>query len=219
MASEIRTKAKRRALRSNPTGLVFHHPDSSFCDFLGNLSELLYNQNKSVEASVVIEEARSLAWARLREYGVVVSQQNINEHGDVKVWEERKKATEEELEAQLANVPAAVAGGKGAPPAKGAKAPAPAKGAPAAVEDADQNTESSSLDFSKSIDYKLAIADTDANSSAPSQNIYIRGLENAIRLDLRHAQYLSLVEAKHEEAKKILGDCAKITTRTLYVNP
>lgn len=147
---------------------MFHHPDASFCDFLGNLSELLYNQNKSVEACVVIEEARSLAWTRLREYGVVVSQQNINDHGDVKVWEERKKATEEELEAQLANVPAAAAGGKGAPPAKGAKAPAPAKGAPAAVEEGDQTTETSSLDFSKPIDYKLALADSDANSSSLS---------------------------------------------------
>jgi len=172
-----------------------------------------------VEACVVIEEARSLAWARLREFGVQVTQQNVNEHGDVKVWEERKKATEEELEAQLANVPAAVAGGKGAPPAKGGKPPAPAKGAAAPTDEADQNTESSSLDFSKSIDYKLVLADSDANSSSLSQNIYIRGLENAIRLDLRHAQYLSLVEAKHDEAKKLLQDCAKITTRTLYVNP
>ena len=94
IAGEIRTHAKKH-----------HQTDSSFCDFLGNLSELLYNKMKSAEACQVVEEARKLTWSRLREYGVEVDQQDINGHGDVKVWEDRKPATEEGLEAQLANVP------------------------------------------------------------------------------------------------------------------
>lgn len=81
----------------------------------------------------------------------------------MKVWGERKQATEEELETALANVPAAAAaGGKGAPPAKGGKAPA--KGA--AAEETEDTTETSSLDFSKPLDYKLALADSTANSSS-----------------------------------------------------
>lgn len=75
------------------------------------------------------------------------------------------------MEAALANVPAAaVAGGKGAPPAKGGKAP-PAKGAVA--EEAEETTETSSLDFSKPLDYKLGTADPSANSSSLPQNIYV----------------------------------------------
>lgn len=67
------------------------------------------------------------------------------------------------MEAALANVAAPVAaGGKGAP-AKGGKAP-PAKGAVA--EEAEETTETSSLDFSKPLDYKLAAADPSANSSS-----------------------------------------------------
>jgi len=117
---------------------------------------------------------------------VQVKLQNINDHGDVKVWDDRKKATEEDLEAQLANIPQAAAGGKGAPPGKGAKAPAPAKGAP--VEEAEESAERNApLDFSKPIDYKLSTADESANSSCVAQNIYIRGLETAVRLDLRLA--------------------------------
>jgi len=55
-------------------GTKYHQSDDSFVEFLGNLSELLYNQNKSVEACSVIQEARTLLWNRLRGYGVVVDQ-------------------------------------------------------------------------------------------------------------------------------------------------
>ena len=47
LAKEIRSHAKKH-----------HQTDDSFCDFLGNLSELLYNKQKSVEACQVVEEAR-----------------------------------------------------------------------------------------------------------------------------------------------------------------
>jgi len=44
----------------------YHQTDASYCDFLGNLSELMYNQNKDPEAVQVVEEARRLTWDRLR---------------------------------------------------------------------------------------------------------------------------------------------------------
>ena len=50
----------------------------------------------------------------------------------------------------------AAAAGKGAPPAKGAPK-APAKGA--AAEEPEESTETSSLDFSNPIEYKLSLAD------------------------------------------------------------
>ena len=59
LAREIRTHAKKH-----------HQADSSFCDFLGNLSELLYNKSKDAQACQVVEEAREMAWKTLREYGV-----------------------------------------------------------------------------------------------------------------------------------------------------
>lgn len=71
-------------------GARYHQSDDSFCEFLGNLSELLYNQNKNVEACAVVQEARTLLWNRLTAYGVVADPQNINSAGDVKIWEDRK---------------------------------------------------------------------------------------------------------------------------------
>ena len=43
LARDIRTHAAKH-----------HQADASFCDFLGNLSELLYNKNKSTEAREVV---------------------------------------------------------------------------------------------------------------------------------------------------------------------
>ena len=105
----------------------------------------------------------------------------------MKVWEDRKTATEEELAERLANVPvAAAAGGKGAPPAKGGAAKAaPAKGA--AAEEPEESTETSSLDFSNPIEYKLILADQIANSSSLPPNLYLKYLEALIRFDLRYA--------------------------------
>ena len=91
------------------------------------------------------------------------------------VWADRKKANEEDLEG-LVPAAAAAAGGKGAPgsAAKGAAKPPPAKGQVA--EEAEATTETSSLDFSKPLDYKLGAADAIANSSRAPPNIYIQGL-------------------------------------------
>ena len=49
--------------------------------------------------------------------------------------------------------------------------------------------------------------------------MYVQGLEAAIRFDLRHAQYLTLIEHKHEEAKQILLTSGKIAARCLFVSP
>jgi hypothetical protein len=51
IAKEIRNHADKH-----------HQTDASFCEFLGNLSELHYNQNKSVEARAIVEVARKLTW-------------------------------------------------------------------------------------------------------------------------------------------------------------
>jgi len=135
----------------------------------------------------------------------------------VKVWDDRKTATEEELETRLANVPqAAATGGKNAPAAKGVKA-APAK-CPAADEP-EESTETSSLDFSNPIEYKLSLADQIANSSSLPPNLYLKSLEALIRFDLRYAQFLTTLERKHEVAKAVLSDTAKLVARCLFVAP
>ena len=110
------------------------------------------------------------------------------------------------------------AGGKKDPKAKDAKAPA--KGA-AAADDAGEgdSTETSSLDFSKPIEYQLTAVDFAANSSAQPQNLYILGLATLIRLDLRYAQYLSLIENQHEQSKIVLQTAASLVKRVLYLSP
>lgn len=135
----------------------------------------------------------------------------------MKVWDDRKTATEEELEARLAHIPqAAAATGKNAAPAKGAKA-APAKGA--AVDEPEVAPETVSLDFSKPIEYKLSLADRVANSSSLPPNLYLKSLEALIRFDLRYAQYLTTLEQRHEAAKSVLVDTAKLVARCLFVTP
>lgn len=198
----------------------YHQTDESLCDFLGNLSELYYNQSKSEDAVQVVEQGRKITWQRLREYGLEVFPQDINGHGDVLVWENRKRVTEEDLEARLANVPqAAAAGGKQAP-AKGGKAAAAKGGAGAPAEEGtDDSTETSSLDFSKPIDYKLQGADFAFNSSKLQANLYLKNLEDLLRFDLRYAQYLTLIQHKHQEAKEVLADTASLVSRCLYLSP
>ena len=65
--------------------------DQSYTEFLGNLSELMYNIDKSEEAAEVIKEGRLIAWYRLRDQGIEIDQQNINGLGDVNVDSQRKK--------------------------------------------------------------------------------------------------------------------------------
>ena len=200
----------------------FNQSDASLCEFLGNLSELYYVHSKSSDAVGVVEQARNLTWKRLREYGLVVAAQDINDHGDVKVQEDRKKPSEEELEAKLASLPQAVpAGGKGAP-AKGGKAP-PAKGGAAAQTQEepviqDDSTEAS-LDFSKEIEYKLTAADPAANSSNQAPNLYLLGLESLVKLDLRYAQMLTMIQGDHSASKEVLETTALLAPRCLYISP
>jgi sporulation protein YlmC with PRC-barrel domain len=45
---------------------------------LGQLSELIFNIEKSEKACEVIKEGRLIAWYRLRDQGIEIDQQNIN---------------------------------------------------------------------------------------------------------------------------------------------
>jgi len=144
--------------------------------------------------------------------------QDINGHGDVKVWANRKRATEEDLEARLASSqPAGGAGGKKEAPAKGKGAPA--KGAVADEAPADESTETSSLDFSNPINYKLNLADQAINASSLAPSIYLQGLDNLVRFDLRYAQYLTMIQHKHSEAEGVLARTEKLVSRCLYLCP
>lgn len=55
-ANEINTQARK-----------YHQNDVSYAQFLGNLSELLYNLGKSDAACEAVKEGRKIAWYRLRD--------------------------------------------------------------------------------------------------------------------------------------------------------
>jgi len=116
-------------------------------------------------------------------------------------------------------VTSAAGGGKAAPPGKGGAGKPPAQAKTAAVDDVGDTAESSSLDFSKPVEYKLTKADEAANSSCLPANIYLLGLESLIRLDLRYSQYLTLIEKRHQEAKSVLAIADKLAVRTIYLCP
>jgi len=69
------------------------------------------------------------------------------------------------------------------------------------------------------VEYKLSTASAGVNSSSNPHNLYIFGLEAIVRFDLRYAQYLSLIQSKHDEAKLVLLEAQKVLQRTLYITP
>ncbi len=44
-------------------------------------------------------------------------------------------------------------------------------------------------------------------------------LETTIRFDIRYSQYLTLIESKHDLAKKVLTDAEKLMKRAVHVSP
>ena len=79
------SEAMQKASEINTHARKFHQVDVSYAEFLGNLSELLYNLGKSDEACEAVKEGRKIAWYRLRDQGIEIEPQNINKAGDVLV--------------------------------------------------------------------------------------------------------------------------------------
>jgi len=218
---EIET-ALKTAEKIRKHAQTYHQNDVQFANFLGNLSELMYNRDRRAECNDVVKEGRLIVWYKLRDYGLDLDPQNINAMADVKVNKLRLKVTEDVLAPYQTAVaqPGAKPGAAGAKPAAQAKA-AGAKGQPQVPEDLPVEEEKAEalLDFSQKVDYQLVLADVQANSSHQEPNIYLRCLDAAVRFDTRYAQYLSYIEKKHDLAKKILTDSEKLIKRTLHVSP
>lgn len=75
------------------------------------------------------------------------------------------------------------------------------------------------MDFTKNVEYPIELADSTINSSYYEPNIYLKYLEVAVRFDVRYAQYLTLIDKKHDLAKKIIQDSEKLARRTLHISP
>jgi len=204
-ASEINTHARK-----------YFQNDVRYAEFLGNLSELLYNLGKAEEATEAIKEGRKIAWYRLRDQGIEIEAQNINNATDVLVQNDRKKFSEEAL-AGSQSVPATGQGKAAkAAPAKDAK-----KGGAAAAEEpvADDEDDVVPLDFSKPVSYDLVPADGPINSSCNSVNIYLESLPMAVRFDIRYSQFCVVMQQKYDLAVKLLKDTKRLIARTLYASP
>lgn len=165
----------------------FHQSDVSYAEFLGNLSELLYNLGRRDEACEAVKEGRKISWYRLRDQGIEIDQQDINKAGDVLVQNDRKRPNEEVL-AGFASAAAVVGKDKKAAPAKDAKAPKAAANAAEEPAEADEE-DPAPLDFSVPVVYDLVAGDAAINSSKVAVNIYLESLQLAIRFDIRYSQY------------------------------
>ena len=78
-------EAMQKANEINTHARKFYQTDLSYAEFLGNLSEILYNLGKSEEACEAVKEGRKIAWYRLRDQGIEIDQQNINKSTGVLV--------------------------------------------------------------------------------------------------------------------------------------
>lgn len=170
VASGDRSSALNKGREVMAHAKKYHQGDNSYVEFLGNLSELMYNIDKNEEAAEVIKEGRLVAWYRLRDQGIEIDQQNINGLGDVFVDAQRKKIDDGAV-SQFANQPVTTgkeAKGK-APPQKGKPDPKAAAGVPAGGDDTavdNFDTEGKKpLNFAKKVVYELVAADDDINSS------------------------------------------------------
>jgi hypothetical protein len=208
--AEIRDHAKK-----------FFQNDQSYTEFLGCLSELMYNLDKREEACTIVKEGRLIAWYRLRDQGIEIDQQNIN-CTEILVNNSRRRPDEAQLAQYASSVPPSAAGTKAA--AKNPKDKAPAKdkkgeAAPAEELATEQDDEPEPLDFTKEVKYDLVPAEGSINSSKVTPNIYLQSLGLAIRFDIRYSQYCIMIQEKYELAKKVLLDTQKLIRRTLYVSP
>lgn len=196
-ASEINTHAKK-----------YFQSDIGYAEFLGSLSELLYNLGKAEEATEAVKEGRKIAWYRLRDQGIEIDSQNINKAGDILVKNDRKKFSEEQL-AGGSSAPATAQKNEKKPAAKDTK---PKPGGAPAVEDPlpEEEDPVEPLDFTKPIKYDLVNAAVDTNSSCNSVNIYLESLPLAIRFDIRYSQYCVIMQSKYELAVKLLKDTLKL---------
>lgn len=76
---------------------TYFQSDIAYANFLGNLSELMYNRDRRPEANEAVKEGRLIVWYKLRDYGLDLEQTNINFKGDVKVNKARVKPSEDVL--------------------------------------------------------------------------------------------------------------------------
>ena len=61
------SEAMQKASEINTHARKYFQNDVRYAEFLGNLSELLYNLGKSEEATEAVKEGRKIAWYRLRD--------------------------------------------------------------------------------------------------------------------------------------------------------
>ena len=138
--TEIREHAKK-----------YFQNDQSYTEFLGTLSELMYNLDKRDDACTIVKEGRLIAWYRLRDQGIEIDQQNIN-NSQVLVNNSRRRPDEAQLAQYASSVPPSGQGTKAA--AKNPKDKAPPKdkkgdAAPTEELATEQDDEPEPLDFTK----------------------------------------------------------------------
>ena len=69
------------------------------------------------------------------------------------------------------------------------------------------------------MNYQLGKANEAPNSTYVLPNIYLRDLDVLVKLDLRYAQALTMLDGRHELADQILSDTRKLLGRVVHLNP
>lgn len=93
-------QAVKTAERIRKHASAYYQSDIGFANFLGNLSEFVYNKDKRLDCIELAKEGRAIVWLRLRDFGIDIDPQNVNFKGDqVKVNKARVKPNEEVLAA------------------------------------------------------------------------------------------------------------------------
>ena len=63
-------QALRQAEKIRKHAAAYFQNDIGFANFLGNLSELMFNKDKRYDSVDIVKEGRSIVWLRLRDYGI-----------------------------------------------------------------------------------------------------------------------------------------------------
>ena len=209
-----------------------HHLDPQLAFFITDFGEFFYSEGYEQDALLALKDSRLIMWRLLKDYGLEIEPVDIN-----KDYENKLLRRSENLVPTYNLVGAqsklGAAGGKGAP-AKGGKeaaGKAPAKGAPVGkgapkkgeekgggVEHELLGFEEKRYPYKEEIELEFELTKGSENSSGNPENIYIRYLEDLIRIDVRYSHIALVSDGNYSLAERVLGDTLKLLNRTLNVS-
>ena len=167
--------------------------DIQLANFLGNYAELLYKYKKDIKTVIShFKDSRRIFWQILKYRGLELAAIDINSanYGTGVFIDPRGKLKNDDY----------------------------FQGGEKVIQELAQGPQEERFDYSKSLTASLQYPNKDINSSYVAPTIYLLGLEQLIKIDIRYATAI-LTNGEPETALRVLSDTLTLTKRTANVTP